>query len=353
MYFEIQHTIADMRPLIREKEYNRIIIPELESLQKENYIDKKKLKFLRLIGNSSIRRKTSYLPLEGESFRCKSTRAFRFTTFVKHKLVLNDQITIYRNSNKPSDRVYKGFFRNTFGVVNRFQWGFEFEIMNKETIDPTIKSNIFNHLIDGVLKIPVGVPHIIEKDNSPSLQEMLSNIIKTCTIQQKEKTTFKQYLEGTEPIIIFQLNSTDLEFLDIPKNAEKLKEYDDINVSLYKYIYKKDNLEFTIYSIVTNKDPDSLALDKIRLLRICLLRFFAEKECLIRVLNNKKYFKEKNIKDYLKAPINNKQTLEMYDKLGFKDNNCNYILSPDERNLIQRIGTQVLNKASTPFELFT
>ena len=352
MYFEIQHTIADMRPLIRDKKYNKIVIPELESLQKENYIDKKKLKFLRLIGKSSIRRKTSYLPLEGESFRCKSTRAFRFTTFIKHKLVLNDQITIYRNSNKSSDRVYKGFFRNTFGVVNRFQWGFEFEIMNKKTIDHTIKSNIFNHLIDGVLQIPVGVPYIIDKDKSPDLQEMLSNIIKTCTIQQKQKITLNQYLEETEPIIIFQLKSTDLEFLDIPKNAEKLNEYDDIKVSLYKYIYRKDKLEFTIYCIITNKDPDSLALNKIRLLRICLLRFFAEKECLIRVLKNKKYLNAEDVRNYLNAPINNKQTLEMYEILGFKDKNCNYILSPDERNLISRIGTQVLKKADTAFELF-
>jgi len=334
MYFEIQYTIADLRNLLADKRYS--VIPQLESLYQGNNIGKKKLRFLRLIGNSKSRR-SSHIPLEGESFRCMAKRTFRLPTFIKHELCLNNgQITLIRNHHPGLDRVYKGYFRNTFGVVNRFQWGFNFNVSDVKYHESINKSNLFSQLIEGLLQIPVEIPLVKDIKKPSKLNESLTTIIETSIIKKKQKKTFKEYLEETEPMIVFQLTATDLKYIDLPRNAEKIKTYDENNVILYKYEFQNDNCDYTIYFIVYTKTPDDLTEEKIRLLRSCLLRFFAEKECLIRVLDNaEKYLNTDKVKDYLNAPIFNNQATETLTTLGLNDKTCNYILSPANRNFIE------------------
>jgi len=341
MFFEIQYTVADLRPLMGKVKYDDNVISQLEAFDKKR---KEKLLFLRKIGASAIRRTTYNLPLEGESYRCNAKRAFRIPTFITHKLYSNEHFTIMRDKRRGLDVVYKGFFRNTFGVINRFQWGVNLTVFRKHSPDNLIRKMSFNKLIEFLLSIPVSKP--IKEEKSTKSQNPLSTIVETATIKVK-KNTYKDYLNSTEPIIVFRLTTADLELIDIPRKAHLIKKYKGVGVNLYKYLFVQNNIEYFVYFIVSSPNPDRKVIEKMNLLRNCLLRFFAETVCLKKVLDYKDYLNNDRIRKFINAPICI-QMKAMMKVLELNNKYCSYFLCHDEESDIKKRVIEILQHKANP-----
>lgn len=332
MYLEIQQTIANYHPLLKSDRYT---LDNFTNLHKQNFLNENDLKFIRSAGLVSRRKRKKNVLLEGEIIRSSIKRLLVISEFQKHINKLPNEIVINR---PPSKKVYRGLFMNTFGIVNRFQIGLNFEI-NYNLSNLSWSEINLNNLVLGLLGLKVKIKDLaIDVDLSSGL-----NYIKKAFIYatvQKPKKNFNRVdsslINTCKPVIVIEANYDELINISDYSDYEKVIDFDDSYVTLFHIdVFQGSKYICPLYIIENTNHHSNIYFS--RLLRIFLLRIHGEKEVLMHyLLNQNKYdFDERKTITYShKAKdffVSNK-----LDKTGLIDSllKKNSIFDEDEKALI-------------------